>query len=35
MVVNGAQLASYSQSKEVLVDTGYFHEGAYFFTAQI
>ena len=31
MVVNGAQLASYSQSKEVLIETGYFHEGAYFF----
>lgn len=27
MVVNAAQLASYSQTKEVLVNTGYFEEG--------
>lgn len=29
MVVNGAQLASYSQSKEALVKTGHFQEGIF------
>jgi solute carrier family 25 oxoglutarate transporter 11 len=29
MVVNGAQLASYSQAKESLVATSYFHDGIF------
>lgn len=29
MVVNAAQLASYSQAKQILVDTGYFNEGLF------
>lgn len=29
MVVNAAQLASYSQAKQYLVNTGYFHEGIF------
>lgn len=29
MVVNAAQLASYSQAKQVLVSTGYFSEGVW------
>jgi solute carrier family 25 oxoglutarate transporter 11 len=29
MVVNGAQLASYSQAKESLVKTGYFTDGIF------
>ncbi|XP_059157011.1 mitochondrial 2-oxoglutarate/malate carrier protein-like [Physella acuta] len=29
MVVNAAQLASYSQAKQILVSTGYFHDGLF------
>lgn len=29
MVVNGAQLSSYSQAKESLIGTGYFNEGIF------
>jgi len=29
MVVNAAQLASYSQAKQILTNTGYFHEGLF------
>ncbi|RZF47237.1 hypothetical protein LSTR_LSTR004946 [Laodelphax striatellus] len=31
MVVNAAQLASYSQAKEILISTGYFHDGLFLF----
>ncbi|KAL1494488.1 hypothetical protein ABEB36_010080 [Hypothenemus hampei] len=37
MVVNAAQLASYSQAKQSLINTGYFHEGIvlHFFASMI